>query len=163
VKIAIFLTFLGALMAFFTMAVLQSRLGLEDFRFGSNWTYGEKALRQALNKNHRSKPLLVIVPLLFPLDLFFLIFFGLLLSLLSVAHADALGVSASNIALVLVLPVTYMVADFSENMLYSGMLAWPDTIGHLIIAATWATRIKLVAVGFAILQGLGSLILSWQS
>ena len=162
-KIAIFLTLIGALVAFVAMAVLQSRLELENFRFGSNWTYGEKALRQAINENDRSKPLLVIVPLLFPLDLFFLIFFGLFLSLLSVTHAEALGVSASNIALVLVLPVSYMVADLSENMLYSGMLAWPDTIGHLIVAGTWATRIKLVAVGFAILQGLGSLVLSWRS
>jgi hypothetical protein len=34
-KIAIFLTFMGAFVAFIAMTVLQSRLGLEDFRFGS--------------------------------------------------------------------------------------------------------------------------------
>src|SRR6266540_1050374 len=116
------LTFVVAIMLLATMMVVQSRLGLGDFGFGSKWSYGEKTLREAIKNNDRSKPLLVVVPLLFPLDLLFLIFFGLFLSLLSIAHSEVLGLSPSAIALLLTLPLAYVAADLSENILYSGML-----------------------------------------
>jgi hypothetical protein len=159
-KIATLVTLVVAAVLFATMARVQKGLGLSDFRFGSAWTYGADTLRTNIDKD-RSKPPLVVVPLLFPLDFLFLIFLGLFLALCSITYADALGVPPAHRWLLLVLPVAYMVADFSENVLYSGMLLWQDSIGKLICAAQWATRVKWVAVAFATLQALGAFVLSW--
>jgi uncharacterized membrane protein YccF (DUF307 family) len=160
-KLAAGLSFAVAIILLVTMPIVQARLGLKAFGFGSKWTYGEKALREAIS-NNPSKPPLVVVPLLFPLDLLFLIFFGLALALCSIAYAEALGVPQSRVALLLILPVAYMVADLSENILYSAMLTCKETIDHLIGVAGWATRIKQVAVAFAILQALAALVMAWR-
>ena len=70
---ATLVTFVVAAVLFAAMALVQRRLGLEDFRFGSKWSYSAETLEKSIEKD-RSKPSLVIVPLLFPLDLLFLIF-----------------------------------------------------------------------------------------
>ena len=158
-KYAALATFVMAAVLFATMAWTQARFGLEDFRFGSQWSYSEATLKQAISRDP-SKPALVVVPLLFPLDFLFLLFFGVSLALCSIAHADMLSVPGSRVGLLLVLPVAYMVADFSENVLYSGMLLRPDLIDRLIDAGHWATRVKWVAVLLAMLQAVGGFGLS---
>ena len=160
-KLAAGLSFAAAIVLFVTIPIVQACLGLEAFAFGSKWSYGEEALRAALGNTPPKAPL-VVVPVLFPLDLLLLIFLGLALALCSVAHAEALGVPRSQVALLLILPVAYMVADLSENMLYSGMLIWQESIDRLIGVAGWATRIKLVAVALAILQALAALVMWWR-
>jgi len=158
-KYAALATFVMAAVLFAAMACVQARLGLQGYRFGSQWSYSGETLKQNIAQDP-SKPPLVVVPLLFPLDFLFLLFFGVSLGLGSIAYADALGVPASRIGLLLILPVAYMVADFSENVLYSGMLLRPDSIDRLIDAGNWATRVKWVAVLLAMLQTLGALGLS---
>jgi hypothetical protein len=160
-KLAAGLCFAVAIVLFVTMPIVQAHLGLKAFAFGSKWSYGEAALRAVIG-NNPSKPPLVVVPLLFPLDLLLLIFLGLALALCSVAHAEALCVPRSCVALLLILPVAYMVADLSENLLYSGMLIWQESIDSLIGVAGWATRIKLVAAALAIVQTLAALVMGWR-
>jgi uncharacterized membrane protein YccF (DUF307 family) len=150
-KIATLVTLVVAAVLFATMAQVQRQLELKDFRFGFKWSYSEEKLEQnVINKEQKAR--LVVVPLLFPLDFLFLIFLGLFLALCSITYADGLGVPSAWTWALLVLPVTYMVADFSKNALYSPMLLWSDSIAKLIDAAHWATRVKLVAGGLAILQ-----------
>jgi hypothetical protein len=150
-KIATLVTLVVAALLFAAMARVQGQLELKDFRFGFKWSYNKDKLEQNARQKQQ-KARLVVVPLLFPLDFLFLIFLGLSLALCSITYADGLGVPSGWTWALLVLPVAYMVADFSENALYSGMLLWPDSIGKLICAAHSATRVKLVAGGFAILQ-----------
>jgi hypothetical protein len=129
------------ILLFVAMGILQSHLGLKDFRFGSKCSYSGAKLEQYIKKDQQ-KARLVVVPLLFPLDFLLLIFLGLFLALCSMTYADVLHLQPGWRWLLLVLPVAYMVADFSENVLYSGMLLWPDSIGRLTVAGNWATRIK---------------------
>jgi hypothetical protein len=161
-KLAALVTFLVALALFATMGWVQHQSQLEAFRFGTAWTFPEKQLRDntGLDKD-QSKPLLVVIPLLFPLDFLFLIFFGLFLALCSVAHADMLWVRPPHTWLLLILPVAYMVADFSENVLYTGMLLRSELITPLIDAAHWATRLKLILGTAAFWQAVIGLVRSW--
>ncbi len=152
-------TFLVALVLFVAMGRVQKQLELDDFRFGSHWSFTEQMLNDGIHGDS-SKPPLVVVPLLFPLDFLFLIFFGVTLAMCSVIYADALGVPPSSTWLLLILPITYMVADFSENVLYSGMLLSPGSIPKLIDAGNWATRVKLVVGLLAIVQAVGALLCS---
>jgi len=154
-------TFVVAAVLFAAMAWVQARFGLEDFRFGSQWSYSEATLKQAIARDP-SKPALVVVPLLFPLDFLFLLFFGVSLALCSVAYAGALGIAPRGIGVLLILPVLYATADFSENVLYSGMLLRPESIDRLIDAAHWATRVKLVGAPLAMLQALAAFGLSFR-
>jgi hypothetical protein len=151
-------TFFVALVLFISMGVVQHQLGLGDFRFGSKWTFTEQMLDEGIKKDP-AKPPLVVVPLLFPLDFLFLIFFGATLAMCSLTYADAL-VPTPRIWLLLILPIAYMVADFSENVLYSGMLLSPGSIPKLIDAGNWATRVKLLAGLLAIIQAVGALLRS---
>jgi hypothetical protein len=160
-KIATLVTFAAAAVLFAAMALVQRQLELRDFRTGTGWSYTEDTLRKNI-KEYPSKPPLVVVPLLFPLDFLFLIFFGVFLALCSITYAGALGVTPSRASLLLILPIAYMVADFSENVLYSGMMLWPDSIPRLIDATLWATRLKWLAVILAMLQAFGALVLSWR-
>jgi hypothetical protein len=151
-------TLIAAVVLFVAMGWVQKELELCDFRFGSKWSFSAKTLQDAIDKD-LTKPPLVIVPVLFPLDFLLLISIGATLTLCSVAYADAL-VTPSRTWLLLVLPLAYMVADFSENMLYSGMLLRPSSIQYLIEAGNWATRVKIVTLGLATLQAAAALLLS---
>src|SRR5262245_29095451 len=144
-KIAALVTLLVAAVLFGAMATVQNRLDLKPYRLGANPTYTEATLTKLIAEN-RSKANLVVVPLLFPIDFLFLLFFGVGLALCSVTHADALHVPRAWIGILLVLPIAYMAADFTENVLYSAMLIWPETIPHLIDAERWATRLKWLFV-----------------
>src|SRR5215475_12269369 len=158
-KIATLVTLVVAAVLFATMAQVQCELELKEFRFGFKWTSDQGKLEQNARQEPQ-KAQLVVVPLLFPLDFLFLMFLGLFLALCSLTYADGLSVPSGWTWALLVLPIAYMVADFSENTLYSGMLLWPHSFDKLIHAAHWATRVKLMAGGLAILQAGGAYLLS---
>jgi hypothetical protein len=166
-KHAALVTLLVAVALFATLLWVENRLGLQAYRLGINPTYTEQSLTELIKADRSSKieadrlkPTLVVVPWLFPLDLLFLLFFGASLALCSLAFADKLRVPPSRTGLLLVLPVAYMIADFSENVLYSAMLTWPETIGSLIDAEKWATRLKWLFVVPAMVQPWGAFALS---
>jgi hypothetical protein len=154
-------TLVVAAILFAAMAFVQNRLELKAYRLGVSPTYTEATLTKLIAED-RTKPALVVVPLLFPLDLLFLLFFGIALALCSVAYADGLHVPRGWTGVLLVLPVAYMVADFSENVLYSAMLTWPESIPHLIDAEKWTTRLKWLLVVPAMAQAFGAFALSWR-
>jgi hypothetical protein len=160
-KFATLVTFVVAAVLFSAMALVQRQFELMDFRTGTGWSYTADSLGKKI-KEYPSKPPLVVVPLLFPLDFLFLVFFGVFLALCSITYADALAVAPSRAWLLLILPIAYMVADFSENVLYSGMMLWPDLIPRLLDATLWVTRLKWLVVILAMLQAVGAFVLSWR-
>src|SRR5262245_50503527 len=103
-KIATLITLVVAAMLFATMAQVQRQFELKDFRFGFKWSYsGAKLEQNVVNKEQKAR--LVVVPLLFPLDLLFLIFLGLFLALCSLTYADGLGVPPGWTCVLFVLPI----------------------------------------------------------
>lgn len=158
---ATLVTLLTAAVLFAAMGWVRSRFDIGHFRFGTDWSHTEAKLKASIDVDPGKAPLMV-VPLLFPLDLLFLIFFGVGLALCSMTYAGALSVPPNYVWLLLILPILYMVADLSENILYSGMLVWQHSIPHLIDAGRLASRVKWVAVALAMLQALGAFALSWR-
>jgi len=98
-------------------------------------------------------------PLLFPLDLFALIFLGIAMAVASWFWAQSAGVLTQATWIVLVMPIGYMIADLAEDSLLAFLLTDRDAIGD---GTVWAlkglTAVKFVCLGAAGVQtaGLGA-------
>lgn len=92
-------------------------------------------------------------PVLFPLDLLFMIFLGGFLALASVGAAESIG-SIKKVAWLFALgPALYVAADLVEDVLLARMLLSTELVSqHTIDLARIITRVKFVACGYGILQ-----------
>jgi hypothetical protein len=92
-------------------------------------------------------------PVLFPLDLFFMVFLGGFLAYGSVASGEALDFEIRFIWLCPVLPVLYIAADLIEDVLLARLLLSPDSITDRSVGMTKAaTRAKFATSILAIAQ-----------
>jgi hypothetical protein len=92
-------------------------------------------------------------PVLFPLDLFFMIFLGGFLGYGSVARAETLDVLKKCAWLFAVLPAIYVAADLIEDVLLARLLLSAESISETSVGiAKTATRAKFVSSIFAIGQ-----------
>jgi hypothetical protein len=153
-KTAIVVCLIVSVALFLVMIAAQKFYHLDDFRFGSDLSYEAASLRDRIAAQP-DKAARVVFPLVFPLDLLFLAFFAALVALCSVLGAAGAGVPASATWALLILPIAYMVTDFGENVLYSGMLIAPDRITPAWVRTTHAfTYAKFACLGAASLQAL---------
>jgi hypothetical protein len=91
--------------------------------------------------------------LLFPLDVFFMVAFGIFLALVSIGAANSMKSSCAIFGVVA--PVLYVVADFTENcLLYRMLKAVTPPDESLIAAAHRITRAKWFLAGVASLQAI---------
>lgn len=98
-------------------------------------------------------------PVLFPLDLLFMLTLGGLLAAGSAALAASIGWSSRLVCLSVLLPGLYVVADLGEDMLLAALLTSPDRIGAGVICASLRlNRVKRGAIALAVLQVFGLLV-----
>lgn len=152
--------FVVALVLAARMRAVQRSKRLYAFNFGARLSYRAVDITRAMELSPKGAAL-VVVPVLFPLDLLFLISWGIFLALCSVTYFGALGMPSEWNWLLLLLPAIYMAADLSENILLARMLTSPDQIPALIDFAVCATRLKWVSVLLAGLQAFVALVLSF--
>jgi hypothetical protein len=92
-------------------------------------------------------------PVLFPLDLFFMVFLGGFLALASVEAAASMG-SVRRVAWIFAVgPALYVAADLIEDVLLARMLLWSAAISQDAVSlARSMTMAKFLTSGYAILQ-----------
>jgi hypothetical protein len=92
-------------------------------------------------------------PVLFPLDLLFMIFLGGFLSVGSVLAADTIDWLKQFASLFVIVPAAYVLADLIEDTLPVRLLLDAHAISDASVKiAQVVTKVKLVAAGFAIVQ-----------
>ena len=92
-------------------------------------------------------------PVLFPLDLLFMIFLGGFLGLASVGAAELIDCLKKVAWLFALGPALYVAADLVEDVLLARMLLSTEPVGqHTIDLARTVTRVKFAACGYGILQ-----------
>jgi hypothetical protein len=94
-----------------------------------------------------------VFPILFPLDLMFLFSLGAFLWLGSTTAARMMGWYSHIESLLIVLPATFMLLDFTEDLLLARFLLAPSSItdgGSAI--AKMITKAKSLVAGAAIFQ-----------
>lgn len=108
-----------------------------------------------------------VSPILFPIDVIFLIFAGAALAVASFRFAGAHDLLASSAPLFLILPILYVLADGLEDILLARMLSAQDTITPSLVGfVQGVTKVKiwsftaaigqtLVVIGMAIKSMLG--------
>ena len=96
-----------------------------------------------------------VSPILFPIDLVFLIFAGAALAMASFRFAGAHSLLASSAPLFLILPILYALADGVEDILLARMLSAPDTITPSLVGfVQCVTKVKIWSFTAAIGQTL---------
>lgn len=153
--------FVVAVATFATMGVIQWRKSLDDFKFGSDFSYTAKHVKDRVEKN-KDKAAIAFMPVLIPLDFLFLISFSAGVALCSIAYGNAAGMPPGGILLLLVLPAIYCASDFTENIFIARMLKAPDTIDDGIVRLTRAFTIVKLAAATASLMQAGLVLWLWK-
>lgn len=97
-------------------------------------------------------------PVLFPIDLLFMLALGAWLAVASKALAEGMGLPGMLVGLVVLVPALYVVVDLAEDALLAWLFVTPDAISAATVGVTRAlTRIKM---GTLILAGLQTLVLA---
>jgi hypothetical protein len=130
-----------ALALLLVMGAIQKLYQLDNFRLGANFSYSANDLQNWITAEPR-KARIAVFPVLFPLDLLFLLVVGGFFALCSVTYSESAGVPPARKMFLLILPLIYMAADFGENVLLARMLtdsklATPELVA-LTHAVTWA-------------------------
>jgi len=163
------------------LIVLASALALAAIAGGANWygrvlaaeppkvertlevkpDYTADWLKDWVSKNPDAA-LKYVSPLLFPLDLIFLLFMGAALAMASYKFAAAQSVLASALPLFLVLPLLYIAADLTEGLFLARMLRSPEAITPSLVTVVQSiTKIKIwsfvASIGQTLFLCLGAL------
>jgi hypothetical protein len=151
-KVALAMTVVSCLVFGKAMQWAQKQYGITAYKVsGMSVTYTPGDVT-ALAENTRAAAG-YIFPVLFPMDLVFLAAFGASMILWSLCFAGLAGIPAGWVWLVIVVPVIYMGADLSENVLLARMLSDKATIDERMVVITQSmTQLKLAAGFFGLLQ-----------
>jgi hypothetical protein len=145
---------------FFFIAAVASRYGpdatqvptVED-RFLEKPPRHEAAFIQDWVVQHPHAARHYAFPILFPLDLIFMLFLGGFLGLGSVLSANTIDWLKRFTWLLAIVPAVYVVADFAEDVLLARLLLHAQAINDGSVRIAWmATEMKLLAGGIAIAQ-----------
>jgi hypothetical protein len=150
IKIAIFLAAI-TIGLFFVIGMVSARYGAKvgDRFLERGAAYTEADLKNLASGEARG----YAFPVLFPLDLLFMIFLGGFLGFASVGAAESIR-SLSKLAWLFALgPALYVAADLIEDTLLARMLLFPEAVSqNAIDLAQKITRAKFVTSTFGILQ-----------
>jgi hypothetical protein len=114
--------------------------------------YAADTLKDWVNKNSRAACGYAF-PVLFPLDLMFMIFLGAFLGLGSITSADAVDWLRKWSWLFAIAPALYVATDLIEDVLLARFLLMAETISESSVAFAKAiTKAKFGTCTFAILQ-----------
>lgn len=148
-KIASFLA-AAAIGLFFTTGFIANHYGpkVSDRFLERGQAYGEADLKHLRPKDARG----YVFPVLFPLDLAFMIFLGGFLGLASMACAELIEPLKNMTWLFAIGPALYVALDLIEDILISRMLLSLAATRHMIDLAQSATKAKIVTCSYGILQ-----------
>jgi hypothetical protein len=94
-----------------------------------------------------------VFPVLFPIDLLFLVFLGATLAMISAMAAGSIGSLSGIMWLFVLVPALYVAADLAEDTLLAVMLTFPTTISETVYGIVQVlTTVKIVSVLFALAQ-----------
>ena len=158
-RVAIF-TGVVAIGLFFFVAAVASRYGPDaaqvptvEARFLEKPPRHEAAFIQDWVVQHPDAARHYAFPILFPLDLIFMLFLGGFLGLASVLTANTIGWLKPFAWLLTIAPAVYVVVDLAENILLARLLLHAQAINDSSARIAWmATELKLFAAGSAIVQ-----------
>jgi hypothetical protein len=153
-KVALWMTFLAAVILFAAMHGAQSYFGLERSGLsGQQAGYTADDVRRLAGDERRAAGF--VIPILFPLDLMFLAAFGAFLMLCSIHFAGAAGIPRDWTWLLIVLPAIYVAADLSENVLLTRLLTDSDAVSDRAVVITQSfTRLKFATAALGSAQTL---------
>jgi hypothetical protein len=102
---------------------------------------------------HRSEATRYAFPVLFPIDLLFLVALSALLAFASVAIANALHWGEEWIRFLTIFPILYAACDFIENVLLARFMVFATAVtnGSVALARTF-TGLKFVTLAISVLQ-----------
>jgi hypothetical protein len=130
------------------------------FRPGTDWTYTAQEV-EGFIQTGGGRAAAVVFPILFPIDLILLISLGGFIALCSIGLAGPAGVPPQLLWTLLVAPVIYVAADFSENLLVTRMLTSGTPVDATLVSVAHAcTFIKILSLWFGgsqlVLLGIGA-------
>jgi|SRR5580693_5608883 hypothetical protein len=154
IKVALCMTFLSAAVLLLVISRVQSHYGTGS-PTGTDVKANATALERLMKPENSEAAAHYVVPILFPLDLLLLASLAAFMMTGSIYFAANVGIPARWVWLVLVIPVIYMAADLSENVLLSYILSKGIGMTEPAVAIARAmTRLKWVTVELGLLQTL---------
>lgn len=148
----------GTVLLYLVGRVVAAHYLVDDRRFEKGTSYTAETFR-AWVKADPDRARRYAFPVLFPLDLLFMLALGGLLAAGSATLAASIGWSSRLVCLGALLPGLYVVADLGEDVLLAALLMSPDRIGARAIGASWRlNRMKRGTIALALLQVLGLLV-----
>jgi hypothetical protein len=154
IKVALCMTFLSAVVLLSVIPRVQNHYGT-GAPTGRDVKANATALERLMKPENSEVAAHYVVPILFPLDLLLLASLAAFMMIGSIYFAADVGIPARWAWLVLVIPVIYMAADLSENVLLSYILSKGIGMTEPAVAIARAmTRLKWVTVELGLLQTL---------
>jgi hypothetical protein len=159
-RLAITAFFCAGIVVWIGMAIAGNALGTRVFKLGMDTIYTAASLRDMV-KADTTRARRAVFPVLFPIDLLFLICLGTFLALSSLALAAPAHVPAGWRWGLVLAPAIYALSDLAENLLFARMLMDADAINKTLVDVTHVvTQVKLAFCALGGLQVLLLLILA---
>jgi hypothetical protein len=152
-KLAILLAAATIGLVFIIRPVAQLNAPVEGARyFESQTTYKSSQLR-AFVKQRPKQAAGYVYPVLFPLDLLFMICLGGFIATAALALVGSPGLPQGWVWLLMILPAAYVAADLAEDILLARFLTSTSTITDALVAfMQQLTSAKIVLVGLGLAQ-----------